>query len=135
MDRAFSKRFLSFSRSLGQSMKFVNCKLEGDIFFFLFLALLVFLLSSCFIRRARSGVFFSGGGTRQISAFSSFQFCCILSIYIFLIVSTFPFALSFSHKISSSSPSLIFNPAVGGIVIGQKELGRGSRSTSTDYLI
>lgn len=58
MDRAFSKRFLSFSRSLGQSMKFVNCKLEGDIFF-LFLALLVFLLSSCFIRRVRSGVFFS----------------------------------------------------------------------------
>lgn len=134
MDRAFSKGFLSFSRSLGQSMKFVNCKLEGDIFF-LFLALLVFLLSSCFIRRVRSGVFFSGGGTRQISAFSSFQFCCILSIYIFLIVSTFPFALSFSHKISSSSPSLIFNPAVGRIVIGQKELGRGSRSTSTDYLI
>lgn len=132
MDRAFSKGFLSFSRSLGQSMKFVNCKLD---IFFLFLALLVFLLSSCFIRRARSGVFFSGGGTRQISAFSSFQFCCILSIYIFLIVSTFPFALSFSHKISSSSPSLIFNPAVGGIVIGQKELGRGSRSTSTDYLI
>lgn len=36
MDRAFSKRFLSFSRSLGQSMKFVNCKLEGDIFFFFF---------------------------------------------------------------------------------------------------
>lgn len=132
MDRAFSKGFLSFSRSLGQSMKFVNCKLD---IFFLFLALLVFLLSSCFIRRARSGVFFSGGGTRQISAFSSFQFCCILSIYIFLIVSTFPFALSFSHKISSSSPSLIFNPAVGGIVIGQKELGRDSRSTSTDYLI
>lgn len=132
MDRAFSKGFLSFSRSLGQSMKFVNCKLD---IFFLFLALLVFLLSSCFIRRARSGVFFSGGGTRQISAFSSFQFCCILSIYIFLIVSTFPFALSFSHKISSSSPSLIFNPAVGRIVIGQKELGRGSRSTSTDYLI
>lgn len=132
MDRAFSKGFLSFSRSLGQSMKFVNCKLD---IFFLFLALLVFLLSSCFIRRVRSGVFFSGRGTRQISAFSSFQFCCILSIYIFLIVSTFPFALSFSHKISSSSPSLIFNPAVGGIVIGQKELGRGSRSTSTDYLI
>lgn len=134
MDRAFSKGFLFFSRSLGQSMKFVNCKLEGDIFFSFSrssrLPALVLLYPPSSI-----WCFFSGAGTRQISAFSSFQFCCILSIYIFLIVSTFPFALSFSHKISSSSPSLIFNPAVGRIVIGQKELGRGSRSTSTDYLI